>query len=352
MRAISEFGRACGRVAIVVIACCLLVPLARAAETAEVSIVQQYGLTYLPLYVMKEQKLIEKHAKAADLGEIKTTYTTVGSPAPINDAILADRAQLGAVGPPSLVTLWAKTKDSLGVKVAGSLTSMPMFLNTTNPAVKTLKDLTEKDRIAMPTVKVSVQGVTLQMAAAKELGDNRWSALDKQTVAMSHPDGMTALLSGASGITAHFTAPPFQYQELDAAKEAKPDGGPRPVHKVLSSYDVLGGKSTFVLVVSTEKFRKANPKTFDAMVKALSEAQKWINEHKKEAAELYLKASGSKEQLEDLLNQMNDPDIEFTVVPKNIGKYAEFMYHVGSVKARPETWKEMCFENLHGEEGS
>jgi NitT/TauT family transport system substrate-binding protein len=239
------------------------------------------------------------------------------------------------------------------VKVLGSLTSMPMFLNTTNPNIKTLKDFTEKDRIAMPTVKVSVQGVTLQMAAAKELGDNRWSALDKQTVAMSHPDGMTALLSGASGITAHFTAPPFQYQELDAAaRETGKDGGPRPVHKVLSSYDVLGGKSTFVLVVSTEKFRKANPKTFDAMVKALGEAQKWINEHKKEAAELYLKASGSKEQLDDLLKQMNDPDIEFTVVPKNIGKYADFMHHVGSVKARPESWKDLCFENLHKEEGS
>jgi NitT/TauT family transport system substrate-binding protein len=31
---------------------------------------------------------------------------------------------------------------------------------------------------------------------------------------MSHPDGMTAMPSGKSEATSHFTSPPFQYQEL------------------------------------------------------------------------------------------------------------------------------------------
>ena len=58
--------------------------------------------------------------------------------------------------------------------------------------------------------------------------------LDALTVSLSHPDAQVALLSGASEITAHFSSPPFQYQQLE-----KPG-----IRTVLSSYDVLGGPAT------------------------------------------------------------------------------------------------------------
>ena len=319
--------------------------VARAAdEVTKVTFVSQYGLTYLPFMVMNDQKLVEKQAKAAGIRELTAQYNTMSGPAPINDSILAGSAQFGAVGVPSLVTLWDKTKGSRGVKMIGSMSSAPMFLNTTNAAVKNVKDFGEKDRIALPSIRVSVQAVTLQMAVAQAFGQEKYGQLDKQTVAMSHPDGTQALLTGSSNIIAHFTAPPFQYQQLKSDK-AK-------VSRVLSSYDVLGGKSTFVVAISTEQFAKANPKVFDAVCKALAEAQEWINANKKEAAEIYLKANKSKDTLEDILAQMNDPDIEYTITPKNIFKYADFMNKVGTTKNKAESWKDLCFPNLHDLKGS
>ena len=180
------------------------------------------------------------------------------------------------------------------------------------------------------------------MAAAKELGRDKWDALDRFTVSMAHPDAMAAMLSGRSEVNSHFTLPPFTYQEL---------ADPR-VHRVLSSYDVLGGPSTNVLIVATSKFRDANPKTYDAFVAALDQAMAWIAADKAAAAALYLSATGSKEKLAAVLAQLNDPEIQLTTTPKNIGRYADFMADVGSVKDRPASWKDLAFPNLYGLPGS
>jgi NitT/TauT family transport system substrate-binding protein len=311
------------------------------AEAKEITIGYQFGLSYLPLMVMDEKDLFEKHAKATGL-ESKATFITLGGPGFINDGLLSGNLQFGAVGVPSLVNLWAKTAGSLNVKAVGALNSMPMFLNTVNPNVKTLKDFTEKDKISLPTAKISVQAITLQMAVAKEFGQDQFNKLDRFCVSMSHPDSMTALLSGASEVTAHFGSPPFQYREL---------GNPK-VRKVLNSYDVLGGPSTFTLVVGSGTFRDANPKTYAAFVSAFQEAQDWINQNKKEAAELYVKFTNSKEPLDEVQKQLGDPDIEYTLTPKNVMKYADFMFKVGSIKRKAESWKDLAHPNLHTLPGS
>jgi len=316
-------------------------PAAR-AETGAVAIAYQYGLTYLPLLVMKEQKLLETQAEAAGLGGLAVTYATLGGPGMVNDGLISGSVQFGAVGVPSLVTLWAKTGGNLGIRAVAALSAMPMYLTTVNPTAKSIADLGDQDRIALPTVKVSVQAVTLQMAAAKFLGRDKWNALDRLTVSMAHPDAMAALLSGRSQITAHFTSAPFQYQELASGK----------AHLLLDSYDVLGGKTTFVLVVSSEKFRAANPNTYAAFVAALDQAMAWIAANRNEAAALYLRATGSKESLESVLQQLNDPEIEFTTTPKNIAEYAAFMADVGTVKRRAASWRDLTFDNLHALPGS
>lgn len=52
-----------------------------------------------------------------------------------------------------------------------------------NPKVKTIADFTEKDRIAVPAVGVSVQSRFLQYAAARQWGDKEFDRLDKYTIA-------------------------------------------------------------------------------------------------------------------------------------------------------------------------
>src|SRR5690606_21626513 len=151
-----------------------------------------------------------------------------------------------------------------------AINAMPLYLNSRNPQVKSIKDLTDKDRIALPAVRVSIQAVTLQMAAEQAFGEGQQNRLDKLTVSLSHPDGMTALLSGSSEITARFMSPPCQDFEV-----REPD-----IQRILSSCGAVGGPATFNLVWTTEKFYKENPKVYAAFMAALQEATDKINNDK------------------------------------------------------------------------
>ncbi len=230
------------------VAAVALLPFTARGEMSEINVAQQYGIGYLPLMIMEEQKLIEKHAKAAGI-DVKVGWAKFAGGNVMNDALLSGSLQFASGGVGPFVTLWSRTKGNLDVKAVSAINSMPLYLNTRNPSVKSIKDFTEKDRIALPAVKVSIQAVTLQMAAEKAFGEGQQGKLDSLTVSMSHPDAQTALLSGQSEITAHFGSPPFQYQQLQ-----KPG-----IHTVLNSYEVLGGPATFNVVWTTSKFRSENP---------------------------------------------------------------------------------------------
>jgi NitT/TauT family transport system substrate-binding protein len=312
------------------------------AEVSELKIAQQYGISYLPVMVLEEQKLVEKHARAAGLGELKVSYTKLAAGNVMNDALLSGSLHFASGGVGPLIILWSRTKGNLDVKAVSAINSMPLYLNSRNPAVKTLKDFTEKDKIALPAVKVSIQAVTLQMAAEKAFGEGNHGRLDTLTVSMAHPDAQAALLSGQSEVNAHFSSPPFQYQQLE-----KPG-----IHNVLNSYDVLGGPATFNLIWTTSKFRNENPKTYDAFVNALEEAIAFINRDKKAAAELYLRVSKDKDTLQAILAMLNDPKIEYTMTPNNVMKYVDFMAKIGSIKVKPASWKDMFFPNAHNLAGS
>jgi NitT/TauT family transport system substrate-binding protein len=312
------------------------------AEVNEITVAQQYGIAYLPLMIMQEQGLIEKQAKAAGLGDLKVHWRKFAGSNVANDALLSGNLQFAAVGVPPLITMWAKTKGNLDVKGVAALNCMPFYLNTRDPNVKSIKDFTEKDKIALPAVKVSVQAVTLQMAAEKAFGEADAHKLDSLTVSMAHPEGMISMLSGKSEINSHFTSPPFQNEELENPG----------VHKVLSSYDVTGGTSTFVVVWGTSKFREANPKTYRAFYNALNESVDFINQNRKRAAEIYVKQSNSKVPAESILKMLNDPEIEFTTTPKNVMKYADFLYKIGSIKVKPASWKDLFMPEVQSLPGS
>jgi NitT/TauT family transport system substrate-binding protein len=293
--------------------------------------------------MMEDGKLVEKQAKAAGLGDLKVTWAKLGGPGAMNDALLSGGLEFASGGVPSLVTLWAKTKNTpMWVRGVGALNDMPVELITSNPKVKSLRDFTEKDKIAVTSVKISTQALLLEMAAAKEWGDANYEKLDSLTVSMPHPDAMTALLSGGGGITAHFSSPPFEYQE-----KAKPG-----MHQVISNYEILGGRATFNVVWSTTKFRDANPKAYTAFAAALEEATDLINKDKRGAAGIYKRMTNTSESVEELLKQLNDPQVEFTLTPHLTTRTAEFMFKIGRINKKPSDWKELYFPNIHGRPGS
>ena len=310
-------------------------------EMGEINVAQQYGISYLPLMIMEDQKLIEKHAKAAGL-DVKVGWAKFAGGNVMNDALLSNSLQFASGGVGPLVTLWAKTRGNLDVKAVSAINSMPLYLTTRNPDVKTLKDFSSKDKIALPAVKVSIQAVTLQMAAEQVFGEGQQYKLDSLTVSMAHPDAQAALLSGKSEITAHFSSPPFQYQQLEHPE----------IHRVLNSYDVLGGPATFNTVWTTSKFRTENPKLYAAFVAALDEATATINKDKRAAAQTYLRLSKDKSSVESIEKMLNDPEIVYTTTPQNVMKYVEFMYKVGSIKVKADSWKDLFFPNIHAAPGS
>jgi NitT/TauT family transport system substrate-binding protein len=316
-------------------------PAFASAELSEIKVAKQYGIGYLPLMLMEDGKLIEKQAKAMGV-DVAVAWATFAGGNVMNDALLSNSLQFASGGVGPFVTLWAKTRGNLDVKAVGAINSMPLYLNTRNPAVKSIKDFTDKDKIALPAVKVSIQAVTLQMAAEKTFGEGQQNKLDHLTVTMSHPDAQLALLSGQSEVTAHFGSPPFQYQQLKNPA----------VHTVLSSYDVLGGPATFNVVWTTSKFRSENPKLYDAFVRALDEATALINKDKHWAAEAYLRISKDKASLKEIEDMLNDPGIVFTTTPQNVMKYVDFMTKIGSIKNRPDSWKDMFFPNAQNLPGS
>ena len=312
-----------------------------AAAEGTLRIAEQFGIGYLPLHVMRHQQLIEKHGKAQGL-DIKVEWAQLSSGAAMNDALLSDSIDMASGGVGPLLTIWDRTRGNANVKAIGALNSMPLFLTTNNPNVKSIKDFTDKDKIALPAVKVSVQARTLQMAAEQAFGEGKFDVLDKVTVSLPHPDATTALLSGATEITGHLSSPPFQYQQLENPK----------IRKVLSSYDVLGGPHTFNLIWAKEAFKAKNPKTYAAFLAALKESMDLINKEHSLAATAYLAINRGDLDKGFVEKILKDPDIQFGVAPKNMGKYATFMNKVGAIKNKPATWKDYFFEDVHGETGS
>src|SRR5258708_14101293 len=112
------------------------------------------------------------------------------------------------------------------------------------------------------------------MLAAEAYGKDQSGKLDSLTVPLPHPDAMAALLSGHSEITAHFTAAPY-YQQEEAAG----------LHRVLSSYAILGGPAAYSVAWTSKKFIEQNPKTPQAVLAESGKATQFIKNDPKRAAE-------------------------------------------------------------------
>jgi NitT/TauT family transport system substrate-binding protein len=312
-------------------------------EVSEVRISHGFGVLYLPLMVMSSEKLIEKNAKAAGLGDVKASYLVLDGGNVINDAMLSGALDIASIGVPGFLTLWAKAKDNPSLEIRGlsGMSSSSLYLMTRNPNIKSLKDFSDKDRIAVPGIKTSLPAVMLHMVAAKEFGDANYAKLDPITVGLPHPDALGVLLSGRGEINSHMASPPFSYIE-----DATPG-----LHRVFNTVDILGN-ITVDMTYTTRRFFEANPKLCGAFIAAMNEANALIAKDPKKAAAIYLAVSKQKSTPDEIIKILADPNSTFSTVPNGTMKYAEFMSRVGTIKAKPATWKELFFAPILGVAGS
>jgi NitT/TauT family transport system substrate-binding protein len=111
------------------------------AEVSEVRFAQQFGLLYLPMHVVVDQKLIQTCATKAGLGDIKVTMHRFSGGAAVNQALLSKNVDFAAGGIGPLLKIWDKTKGRLNVRAMTSMAAMPLKLNTNDARVKKLKTM-------------------------------------------------------------------------------------------------------------------------------------------------------------------------------------------------------------------
>jgi ABC-type nitrate/sulfonate/bicarbonate transport system substrate-binding protein len=326
------------RTALGVIAGAIAAPsLTRAQQASEVRALIQYGVSYLPLMMIEEEKLLG--AALAEQGDVRIELKLqrVSGSNAVNEGLLAGTADMGVMGIPSLLIIAEKTRG--GVKGLAGTSSFPMVLNTVVDRIETLRDFSPQDRIAVPAT-TSPQNIVLRMAAERFLGDAK--KFDLSVVPLPHPDAMAAMLSGTE-VSAHFTNAPFAQFEAEDKR----------VHRVLSSEDILGKSATFVLLAANTKFVDQNPKLSAAVVKAMDTAIARIAADPAEAAALYLKQEPSKYMTAQYVERiLRDPGDVFSLAPGGVIAFADFMSRNGQIKTKPAKWQDVFFPFIHERKGS
>ncbi|MEO9135781.1 MAG: ABC transporter substrate-binding protein [Casimicrobiaceae bacterium] len=314
------------------------------AAEQEIKVTRQYGLPYLPLMVMEHEQLFEKYLRRLGVSDATVTWATMSTTTATVDGLLSGSVDFASSGITGLLTMWDKTQGTRSeIKAISGISAFPYPLVTSDPAVKTIKDFTDKDRIAVPAVKISVQAIVLQMAAAQAFGADKRTALDALTVSMGHPTAAVAVMSRQSEVNSHFSYPPYSLQEMRTPG----------VHAVLWANDVTNGPATTIEVVTPARVMKDHPKWVEAWLAAQAEASDFINQHHREAAQMYLAMTKEKKlTVDDLIQILADPQVRISVTPSNTMVFAKYMNDVGSIKRMPASWKDYFWPVAHGYQGS
>lgn len=307
----------------------LLFAPAAQAETKKVRIAIQFGIGYLPLIVAEAQGLIERQLRDAGLPDTDVSLVRFSGAPAVSEAMLSRNVEFGTYGTTGFLTAWSRTRGNLNIKGLCGIAVMQSVVLANQPDIKTVKDFKPDQKVSVPAT-ISPQATVLRMAVEQAFGPGQHGKLDTQMVVLPHPEALRALVNRAD-VVAQVTSPPF-----DTVALANP-----VVHRVLTSDDVLGGPSTFLVLATSEGFASENPATTKAVLAAMEEAMRFIKEHKLEAADLYLKAEKSAMTRDAVEKLLQDPVNDFVIEPLRVMKYAEFMGRTNALKGPPRDWKEL-----------
>jgi NitT/TauT family transport system substrate-binding protein len=285
------------------------------------AIAYQPGIGYAQLLIIKQEGWLEE-----DLPETEISWQQLSSGAAIRDGMLAGDINVGSGGVgPFLVGY----DGGVDWKLLSALNEMDLWLMAMDPEYQSLNDFQDGGKIAMPAPD-SIQAVILRRGAQEQLGDAK--ALDSNIVALGHPDGLQALLSGQ--IAGHLTSPPFQFQEQDQG-----------AHRVLSSFDLFG-PHTFNSVFVRQNYHDDNPEAMEALYSDIQRATELIQDDPDAAAEDLSAESEDETSPEDFKRFISEEGVTYTTEPRGFIEFAEFMQQSGLIKNVPESESDLVFDNL------
>ncbi|MDD6057998.1 MAG: ABC transporter substrate-binding protein [Clostridiales bacterium] len=298
------------------------------ANVETIGIAYQYGLAYAPLIIVKEQGLIEQAYEAATGKQIKVTWNQMSSGPDINTAFVSGTIHIGFMGVAPAIT---GISNEVGYKIFTNLSGQEHGLMTSDTSVNTLGDLVGSDKqIALVNIG-SIQHIIL--GRALDYAGYDAHALDSNIVAMKHPDGMNALMSG--GVPCQLTTNPYLFRE-------RQDGN---LHEVKGISDVWSVEDSFIVGVASKNLYENNPELYNAVCDAIADAIAYVNENPKEAAKLTCEYNGN--SAEDELEYMMAGN--YSTETKGIFELSAFMADAGFIENRFESYSDFVFENVRGD---
>lgn len=324
------------RIAVVVLAAALVATFvsaatARGGATAAVPqklvIAYQPGMGYAPLIIMKSQRTLERRYPGMQI-----EWRVLPSGTAITNGVISGQIHVGAMGTGPFLVGYARGIDW---KMIAPLNEADLWLMVKDPSIRTLADLRGK-RIATPT-NTSIQAVVLRKMAEVRLGNSK--ALDAGLLAMDHPDGMQALLAGQ--IDAHFTSPPFQFQEKT-----------RGARVLGRSYGYFGAH-TFLGTVITSKFYSEYPQLSNQLYRDVAAAIKLIRTNPQKVALILQEDAGGSPTWRQFKQWIGNPAITYTTRPRGLMRTASFMSRTGQLPGRtPSKWTDLVFPPVVPTKGS
>jgi NitT/TauT family transport system substrate-binding protein len=325
---------------------CLFGLTTHAETVQELRIGVQFGLGYLPFHVADRAGFLTSRMREQGIEPVPVRIVQLAGGPQMNDGLLSGTLEIVSGGYTAMMVFCEKTRGAGDKQFLGisALASVPYDLFSVDPELKTLKDIdVQRDKIGVPSIKVSVPAVYLQMAAEQLYGPGKQTTLDVATVSLSQPDGATSLLSGGSTVNGYMFSPPFIQQMA----------GKPGIRRVWSSNELFGSPATALVTWTTEKFHRENPKLFAAIVAAMKDAMNLISDDPKRAAAIYIAAEHSKLPPDLLIAAIADKaSLRYTLAPEQSMKIAGFLHRVGGLKSPPAQWKDLFFPEIHGESGS
>lgn len=289
-------------------------------EGKKITIAYQYGISYFPFQIMKEKNLIEKNYPG-----VTVEWQQLNSGAAICEGITAGSIDVGAMGPgPLIINILAGAP----MKVCSSFCSCPMRLMSLDENAS-LDNIADGEQIALVNIG-SIQHICLAMAAEKRYGDAH--RFDEKLLAMSHPDGMSALVSGS--VKYQLTNPPY-YQKSEA----------EGAHIVDTFEDVWPVGTTFIASVASTKLHE-DTELYKAVVSAIEEAIDYINNNKADVAKLLCANENTDETT--LLSWLEDPATTYSSELCGVMDIANFMYEAGFVSKQAASLSDLAYDNVKG----
>jgi NitT/TauT family transport system substrate-binding protein len=310
--------------------------LAPALAQEQVRIGLGYGFAFLPLYVCEDLKLVEKQAKAAHV-ELTAKFQHIASGSELHAALASRQIDMAPFGTaPLLAGALAGKQASHEIVAVSGITSLPLTLLSNQNNERSIADLRASDRIAVPTL-TSPQMYLLEMQSEQIFG--QFDHFRNQIVVLSHPQAIAALAENTGQATAYFSSPPFTEIALRTAN----------VHAMLSSADVMKGKSSFLILGAQRSYVRAQPQAAELVAKAIDEAARMIREDPKRAAQIYLthepSAALNGAAMEAIIREVKD---EFGSPVYGIQATADFMTRTGELKTPLQSWKDIAAPALLG----